>query len=55
MGWVWFLFVAWEDLVGSSGVKAFSVRAGTSVDVGLPGGTAWIHVLGIFFFALMGA
>ena len=29
-----FFLVGWEDLVGSSGVEAFSARAGASVDVG---------------------
>ena len=36
-------------------MEAFSARAGASVDVGFPGGAAWIHGLGVFFLALVGA
>ena len=55
MGWAWFSLVGWEDLDGSSGVEAFSSRAGASVDVGWPGGAAWIHGLCVFFYVLIGA
>ena len=53
MGWAWFFFVGCEDLVGSSRVEAFSERAGASVDVGWPCGTAWIHGLCVFVSVLM--
>ena len=49
MGWAWFFLVGREGLVGSSGVEAFSARAVASVNVGWPGGAAWIHGPGIFF------